>query len=364
MLRLRRIALHMSAARHSTARAELCGRSGGTGGYKRLGACAVAAHENEDDRPVVVLLEPPADDALEASLVEEAFATHDLRALWATDNVFSSVASTAVALVTVKKRVDEQILKFFPSLRIVAVAFTGYDHVDLDACKKRGVAVASVPDYSTDGAAELCFGLIISLLRHIVVAHQHVRSGNWAWPPGNELAGKRLGVVGTGAIGMRVAEIGKAFKMSKALAYDPRRNSKFEEILGGEYVQSLATLFLHADVIVVTCELTSETRGMIGKKLLRLLRPESILINCARGAILDQEALVAMLVEGRFRAGLDVYDVEPLPVDHPLRSLPESHLVLTPHLGYKCHESLIRRQDVTLANILAFLADSPQNIVG
>mmetsp|Transcript_37429 Transcript_37429/g.59250 ORF Transcript_37429/g.59250 Transcript_37429/m.59250 type:complete len:150 (+) Transcript_37429:1750-2199(+) len=111
------------------------------------------------------------------------------------------------------------------------------------------------------------------------------------------------------------------------------------------------------------CSSLIETRGLVGKKLLKLLRPDSILINCARGAIIDQESMVEMLAQKRFRAGLDVYELEPLPDNHPIRKVPESNLVSTPHLAYKCEESLLRRHDITLANILAFFADSPQNIV-
>lgn len=322
---------------------------------------ATSTSSSADDRPIVVMLEAPAEDAVPPSLVEDCFATHDLKVCWATDDL-SSMPSSAVALVTVKKRVDAAILEKLPSLQLVAVAFTGYDHVDLEDCKRRGVAVANVPGYSTDGVAELCFGLIFALLRHIPIAHQHVRAGKWAWPPGNELSGKRLGLIGTGQIGIRVGEIGNAFKVSKLLGYDQIRNPKFES-LGGEYVSSLATLFLHADVVVVACALTKETKGLVSAKLLRLLRPDSIIINCARGAIVDQEAMTKMLSEGRFRAGLDVYEVEPLPADHQLRTIPESHLVTVPHLAYKCQESLRRRQDITLANILAFLSENPQNIV-
>lgn len=276
----------------------------------------------------------------------------------------SRMPQNAIALVTVKKQVNAEMLDRFPNLRLVAVAFTGYDHVDLDECKRRGVAVSNVPGYSTDGVAELAFGLIFSLLRHIPIAHQHVRSGKWAWPPGNELSGKRIGIIGTGQIGMRLAEVARAFKVQKILGYDKIKNPKFVESLGGEYVGSLATLFLHADVVVVACALTKETKHLVSRKLLKLLRPDSILINAARGAIIEQEALVEMLSQGRFRAGLDVYEFEPLPADHPIRSIPEQYLVTLPHLAYKCHESLRRRQDVTLANILAFLSDSPQNIVG
>lgn len=316
----------------------------------------------DDNVQSVVLLEAPAEDAMPHGLVEEAFATHDLKVVWGTGGI-ELTPCDAVALVTVKQKIDSALLDKFPRLRLVAVAFTGYDHVDLEQCRKRGIAVANVPGYSTDGVAELCFGLIFALLRHIPIAHSHMRAGQWNWPPGNELSGKSIGLIGTGTIGMRVGEIANAFRVRKILAYDLIKNPKFVETLRGEYVSSLASLFLHADVIVIACALTQETRGLVGHKLLKLMRPDSIIINCARGAIIDQDALTRMLGEGRFRAGLDVYEVEPLPSDHPLRSIPEDRLVTVPHLAYKCHESLRRRQDVTLANILAFLSDSPQNIV-
>lgn len=292
--------------------------------------------------------------------VLEAFGIHDFVASWDADG---QPPESVVALVTVKKKVDGAILDKFHALRLVAVSFTGFDHVDLDACRQRGVAVANVPGYATDGVGELCFGLIFSLLRHIPLAHQHIRDGKWAWKPGNELSGKSFGLIGTGQIGMRVGEIAKAFHVKKIWGYDQFKNPKFTEELGGEYVSSLASLFLHTDIVVVCVALTKDTKGLVSGKLMRLLRPDSILINCARGAIIDQAAMVPMLQEGRFRAGLDVYEVEPLADDHPLRSLPEGNLVTLPHLAYKCEESLHRRHDVTLANILAFFADSPQNVV-
>merc|ERR1719486_817377 len=137
---------------------------------------------------------------------------------------------------------------------------------------------------------------------------------------------------------MRCAEIAKAFRVSKVLGYDQFKNKRFTEELGGQYEASLATLFLHADIVVVAVALTKDTRGLVSEKLLKLLRPDSMLINCARGAIIDQSALVRMLNEGRFRAGVDVYEVEPLAVDHPLRSVPEGNLVTLPHLAYMCEE--------------------------
>jgi D-3-phosphoglycerate dehydrogenase len=312
------------------------------------------------DLPAVLFLEDHMEGSIPKDDIVSAFATHDFKVVWSDDG---EPPQDIVAIVTVKKKVDAAMLEKFPALKFVAVCFTGYDHVDLDACASRGIAVANVPGYSTHGVAELCFGLIFALLRHIPRAHSHIRDNKWNWPPGNELSGKRIGLIGTGKIGMRIAEIAKAFNVSKVLGWDKFQNPEFSERLGGEYVASLATLFLHADVICVAVALTKDTRGLVTEKLLKLLRPESILINCARGAIIDQTALVDMLTEGRFRAGLDVYEIEPLAPDHAIRKVPETHLVSTPHLAYKCEESLLRRHDVTLANILAFFSDSPQNIV-
>eukprot|EP00913_Durusdinium_trenchii_P025521 g23955.t1 len=197
--------------------------------------------------PIVAMLESPSEDAMSRTTVEEMFSRHELKVVWANEDHGWNDFQHATVLVTVKRRVDDALLATLPRLRLVAVAFTGYDHVDLEACKKRNVAVANVPGYSTDGAAELCFGLIFSLLRHIPMAHQHVRSGKWNWPPGNELCGRRFGSASASRarIGLRVAEISKAFRVSKIIGYDPVKNDKFLA-LGGEYVESLATVFLHA----------------------------------------------------------------------------------------------------------------------
>lgn len=319
--------------------------------------------DDRSDWPHVLLLEPPAEDAMPKEDVHTLFAKYNLKVCWALEGL-ENAPKDAAALVTVKRKVDASVLDHFPKLRLVAVAFTGYDHVDLDLCKSRGIAVVNVPGYSTDSVAELCFGLILSLLRTIPRAHQHIRDGQWAWPSGNELSGKRLGLIGTGQIGMRVGEIGKAFRVSKILGFDLFKNPKFVELLGGEYVSSLVRLFMESDIVVVGCALTKETRGLVSAKLLSLLRPDSIIINCARGAIIDQEALTKGLQAKRFRAGLDVYEVEPLPATHPLRSIPDTQLITLPHLAYKCKEALRRRQEITLENILAFFTESPQNLVG
>jgi len=307
-------------------------------------------------------MELPAEEAVPKDVIEHKFTDVGLRSHFQVASQQAVYPPETRALVTVKTAVSKEILDKMPNLEVIAVAFTGYDHVDVDECKRRGITVMNVPGYSTDGVAELAFGLVFSLLREIPQSSNHLRSGQWKWAPGNELRGKNFAVLGTGAIGMRVSELATAFKVNKLLGYDKFPNQRFIA-MGGEYTKSIASLFLEADIIVVNVALTNETKGLVNRKLLQLLRPDSILVNVARGPIIDQKAMAEMLQAKRFRAALDVYDVEPMPQDDPLRKVPPEQVVLTPHLAYKCHESLQRRFMITLANLLSHFAGDAQNVV-
>merc|ERR1712032_212804 len=161
---------------------------------------------------------------------------------------------------------------------------------------------------------------------------------------------------------MRISELAIAFKVSRLLGYDKLQDDRFIG-MGGEYTSSIASLFLEADIVVISLALTSQTRGLVSRRFLQLLRPDSILVNVARGPIIDHKAMTELLLERRFRAALDVFDVEPLPHGDMLRQVPDEQLVLTPHLAYKCHESLQRRFMITLANVLSHFAGYPQNVV-
>lgn len=332
------------------------------------GSCSTALPRCTGARPVaavdshkVLFLDLPAEEAVSQDQVGDMFRRSDLAPVWALDGNLPSSLDDIEAIVTVKKKVDKSILERCPELKLVAVAFTGFDHVDLDECNKRGIKVANVPGYSTDGVAELAFGMIFSLLRDIPYAYNHLREGKWSWKPGRELKDKKFAVLGTGAIGLRVCQIAKAFGVKEIIGFDKRQSPEFLA-LGGKYASSLATIFLDVDIVVVNLQLTKETKGIVGGKLMKLLRPDSILVNVARGPLVDQKALAQMLSERRFRAALDVYEVEPLPAEDPLRQVPPEQLVMVPHLAYKCEESLQRRLGVTLANILAYFSEHPQNI--
>mmetsp|Transcript_106350 Transcript_106350/g.184899 ORF Transcript_106350/g.184899 Transcript_106350/m.184899 type:complete len:405 (-) Transcript_106350:101-1315(-) len=265
-------------------------------------------------------------------------------------------------LITTGTPIGTDVLDRVPKLQLVAVAFTGYDHIDLAECEARGITVVNVPGYSTNATAELVVGLVLSHLRQIPMLQRHVRQGGWHTPPHETLKLKSVGIIGTGRIGRRVAELFQAFQVDKILGYSMDRSEEFTE-LGGAYVKSLAALFLDADVICVCLPLTSSTRGLISRKLLELLQPDSLLVNVGRGGVIDEVALAELLEKRRFRAALDVFRREPLEKDHPLRNAPEDMLLMTPHVGYQSINSLSTRFQTTINNIRAYLAGQAMNVV-
>ena len=266
------------------------------------------------------------------------------------------------ALVTVNAPVDTKLLARFPRLRLVSVAFTGYDHVDLSACRRRGIAVCNVPGYATAATAELTVGLTLALLRRLPHGDRIVRRGGWSEiPPGVELAGKTAGIIGTGDIGLRVARVFAAMD-SRVIGWSRTHRAEFTA-LGGAYVDSLDDLLRRADIVTLHVPLNDSTRGLIGRRELACMKRSAVLINTARGPIVDEAALVEALREHRIAgAALDVFSQEPLPPDHPL--LLHDNVVLTPHTGYRTGEALQRRARIALENVRAFFDGRPQNRVG
>ncbi|AEM39530.1 Glyoxylate reductase [Pyrolobus fumarii 1A] len=269
-------------------------------------------------------------------------------------------------VVTVSYPISGEVIRKSEKLKMIAVSFTGYDHVDIEAAKERGIVVSNVPGYATDSVAELVFGLVIVAARRVIQADRVMRTGGWRTPEllGTELRGKTIGIVGFGAIGRRVAELAKAFGMD-ILVYDrspwkEEKKKKAEEV-GARFV-SLDELMRKSDIVTVHVPLTSETRHMIRYEHLRLLKPGAILVNVARGAVIKEDDLVRFLKERKdVTACLDVYSVEPLPPDHELRKL--ENVILTPHIGFYTKEALERRTRVTFENIKAFIEGRPQNRV-
>lgn len=278
---------------------------------------------------------------------------------WALD-----APSDAWAVVTVTSPVTAQVLDRHPNCKVVAVSFTGFNHVDLDACRQRGISVVNVPAYSTDAVAELSLGLALAVFREIPASERTLRGGGWAHSAGGlELRNKVIGVVGLGDIGLRTAELFRAFGPSELLGWSRREKAAFSAPpIAGKHA-SLEEIFERADVVSLHVALNAETMGFVGRPLLEKLRPEAVLVNVARGGVIDQKAMADLLSQRRFRAGLDVFATEPVPADDPILQVPADQVVLTPHVAYKTIEALRRRMAITAGNLRAFADGSPQNIV-
>ena len=243
----------------------------------------------------------------------------------------------------------EEVLSQCPKLTFLNVAFTGLDHIDLEYCKAHGILVKNASGYATEAVAELSIGLMIDVLRKITFLDGSIRKGGVRGAfLGRELRGKTVGIVGTGAIGTRTVELLKAFGC-RVIAWS--RTHKPEVMnLGVAYV-TLEGLMRDSDIISLHVPLTNETKHLINRDMLSLCKPTAILINTARGNVVDMDALAEFLREGKIAgAGIDVYEKEPpLPQDHPLVQAP--NCVLVPHVGYATREAFDDRIEIILGNL-------------
>ena len=253
------------------------------------------------------------------------------------------------------------IIEQCPNLKLIDIAFTGVDHVGLEAARARGILACNAAGYSTNAVAELTFGLAISAIRNIVAVDARCRAaGTKDGLVGFELFGKTFGVVGTGAIGSRVAKIAQAFGC-RVLAYSRTVKPELEKD-GVEYVD-LDTLLSQSDFVSLHVPMTTATAKMINAASIAKMKHGAVIINCARGGVVDSEALADALNSGKLAAaGIDVFENEPpLAVEHPL--LHAKNTVGTPHVAFASKEALEARADIVFANIAAFLEGKPQNIV-
>ncbi|PIE59802.1 MAG: hydroxyacid dehydrogenase [Desulfobulbus propionicus] len=249
------------------------------------------------------------------------------------------------------------VLENCPKLKMLAIAFTGYDHVDVDYCHANNIVVTNCSGYATIATAELAIGLLLAVYRRIVLCDAATRAGKTKEGiTGFELAEKTIGIIGTGAIGGHTAKLAKAFGMN-VIAYSRTRYDN-----GLKYME-LDDVLKEADVISLHVPVTDQTKGMIGARELSLMKKSAVLINVARGPVIDTDALVAALnTEQIAGCGIDVYDIEPpIPTDYPL--LTAKNTVLAPHVAYATDESMIKRAKIEFANIKAFLDGKPQNVI-
>lgn len=246
-------------------------------------------------------------------------------------------------------------------LKMISIWATTCHYVDLEAARERGIVVTHVPGYATEAVAEHAFALLLAAIRRLPSADKHVRTGDFDWRPfgGSELAGKTLGIIGTGAIGCRVAEIAKAFKM-QILGYDKYPNLKKSEEIGMKYVD-LYTLLKESDFITLHVTLTSETEGLIGKKEIEAMKKGAVIINTSQGKVIDEKALIDALKSGKLSyAGLDVFEEEPPAKDDPLFKL--DNTILSPHIGFHTVEAAKRCTDICIDNVVKFLGGHSQNV--
>jgi glyoxylate reductase len=272
-----------------------------------------------------------------------------------------ALADAEALLCLLTDRVDAALLDRAPRLRIVANAVVGYEHVDRDACRARGIAVTNTPDVLTDATADLAMALILSAARGLPAAERSLRAGEfhgWGfWDYlGSDLGGKTLGIFGMGRIGQAVARRAAPFGMRVIYHSRTRLSADEEAAIGAEFVD-FAGLIARSDVLSLHAPLTPQTRHAIDADALRRMRPGSFLVNTARGALVDEAALVEALRDGPLAgAGLDVYEREP--VIHPgLLELP--NVTLLPHVGSATRETRTRMAMLAARNVHAVLTGQP-----
>ena len=245
-----------------------------------------------------------------------------------------------------------------PNLKYLNVAFTGVDHVDLECCKRHGIKVSNAAGYSTEAVSELAVGLAVALMRNFAQMDSNTRKlGNRNNFLGTELCGKTVGIVGTGAIGLATARIFKAFGC-KIIAY-----SRTQKNVEGISYTTLDELFAKADIISLHIPANAQTKGLISKDLLAKMKDTAIIINTARGPVMDNAALADLLKAGKIAgAGIDVYETEPpLPENHPLLSAPNT--ILLPHVGYASKEAMQKRFVIVKSNLHSYLEGRQENVI-
>lgn len=275
------------------------------------------------------------------------------------------IGDSEIVLVN-KVPITEAVLAACPGIRLICVQATGYNIVDCDACARRGIPVTNVPAYGTAAVAQFTMALILELCHRIGLHDQSVHRGDWVksdnfcyWlTPQTELAGKTLGILGFGRIGREVGKLAKAFGM-QVIACNRSQCEEGRQI--GEYVD-MDTLLARSDILSLHCPQTPGTEKIINTRSLARMKDGAMLINTARGGLLDENAVAEALRSGKLRgAAVDVVSKEPMAPDNPLLSAPGC--IITPHIAWAPVESRQRLLDCVVENIRCFLNGTPQNVV-
>lgn len=303
-------------------------------------------------------------EGLDLGRLENSLESWEYHRVSAPGEVAARIAGAEV-VVSNKAPLDAQAIAANPGLRCIAVAATGTNNVDLEAARAAGVLVCNVTAYGTPSVAQHVFTLVLALTTRLFEYHAAVRDGRWAQSPHfclfdypiRELDGKVLGIVGHGELGRGVARLGEAFGMQVRIAQRPGGAPQPGRV-------PLDQLLPEVDVLSLHCPLTPDTAGLVGAAELARMRPEALLINAARGGIVDEAALAAALRAGRLGgAGIDTLTVEPPREGNPLLAADIPNLIVTPHIAWAARESRQRLLDQVAENIERFRAGDPRNRV-
>lgn len=270
----------------------------------------------------------------------------------------SDRAKDADIIVVSNLPLKREVLENCPKLKMISVAFTGVDHIAMDYCKEKGITISNCAGYSTKSVSELVFGMLLCLYRNIIKCDEAVRNGGTKdGLVGNEISGKKFGIVGTGAIGLKTAAIARAFGC-EVYAY-----SRTQKQVDGITYLPLDKLMAECDIISLHVPLTEQTKGLINAEKIALMKKSAVLVNTARGPVVDSEALSAALKDGKIAgACIDVFENEP-PVakGHPLLTCP--NVVATPHVAFATKEAMEVRAGMVFENVSAYLDGKPINVM-
>jgi phosphoglycerate dehydrogenase-like enzyme len=280
----------------------------------------------------------------------------------AEDVVRSLADSEIVCAMRERTAFPKSIADRLPKLKLLITTGMRNASFDMAALRDRGVTVCGTggPGGGNEDTAELAWGLILGAARRIAEDHAFMRQGGWQTRIGHRVAGKTLGLLGLGRLGSGVARVGLAFGM-KAIAWSQNLTAEKAAAQGVERVEK-DELFRRSDILSVHLVLSDRSRGLVGAREIGLMKPSAILVNTSRGPICDSAAVIDALKSGRLAyAGFDVYDQEPLPIDHPLRTTP--NVILTPHIGYVTDENYRSSYPQIVENVLGFLDGKPVRVI-
>lgn len=307
--------------------------------------------------PYQVLIDTPLNDEI-MGMMGDACATH----LWQDEATDPAVLAQIEGYFTYgHPKVDGAIMDKMPNLRVISNFGVGVDHINLDDAQTRKIPVGNTPNLVDGATADMAFTLLVTAARNVIIGDQYARSAEFThYDPsillGQEVYGQTLGIIGMGNIGTQLARRAQGFDM-KVLYYNRNRRPETEAELGVIYTEK-AELLQEADFVVLTVPMTPETRHLIGHAELQRMKPTAILVNVARGGVVDHDALLeALQQQWIYAAAVDVTEPEPLPRDHPL--LRQKNLVITPHLGSATQQTRRRMGQLSVDNLMAGLRGEP-----